>query len=75
MFFECRELCSLRFEFELRLSRIKKSAFSAAGLTEIGIPSSVEVLGERSFFVFKSLLFIRFESGSRLSKIGDGAFL
>jgi hypothetical protein len=38
-------------------------------LIEIILPSSVEVLGENSFYNCKSLSLVRFESGSRLRGI------
>jgi hypothetical protein len=43
-------------------------------LVEIILPSSIEILGERCFAECRSLSSVTFESGSRLLRIGGGAF-
>jgi hypothetical protein len=48
-FVRCGSLTSLTFESGSRLSRIESSAFRVAGLIEIIVPSSVEVLAEECF--------------------------
>jgi hypothetical protein len=56
------------------LSRIEKQAFAEAGLIEIMIPASVEMLSEECFVRCQSLKSLLFESGSRLSRIEMCAF-
>jgi hypothetical protein len=62
------------FESGSRLERIQESAFYESVLKSILIPSSVVVLGERSFYGCESLESVTFESGSRLERIGESAF-
>jgi hypothetical protein len=56
------------------LSQIEKEAFSGAGLVEIILSASVEVLGEGCFARSRSLSSVTFESGSRLSRIEEWLF-
>ncbi|MDR2412574.1 MAG: leucine-rich repeat domain-containing protein [Holosporales bacterium] len=57
-----------------RLQRIEKEAFAKTGLVEIIIPASVEVLGGELCRSCKSLSFVMFEQGSRLSRIDEAVF-
>jgi hypothetical protein len=51
------------------LSRIKERTFFGTGLTEIILPSSIEVLGEGCFAECASLSSVTFEAGSALLEI------
>jgi hypothetical protein len=62
------------FESGSRLERIEESAFSVSGLKSILIPSSVVILGEKSFWSCESLESVTFESGSRAERIEEDAF-
>jgi hypothetical protein len=78
-FHGCRSLESVTFESGSRLERIERSAFSGTvifsnKLKSVLIPSSVVVLGKRSFGQCKSLESVTFESGSRLERIEKRAF-
>jgi hypothetical protein len=56
------------------LERIEESAFSQSGLKSIEIPSSVVLLGKKSFYQCESLESVTFESGSRLERINKSMF-
>jgi hypothetical protein len=45
------------------------------GLIEIILPASIEILGEGCFCSCRSFFSVRFESGSRLSRIEKEAFI
>jgi hypothetical protein len=62
------------FERVSELNRIADSAFCESGLKSIVIPSTVIVLGKKSFAECTSLESVTFESGSRLERIEDSAF-
>jgi hypothetical protein len=64
----------MTFETGSRLERIEAQALSWTGLKSIVIPSSVVVLGKKSFDGCKSLKSVTFENGSRLERIGKFAF-
>jgi hypothetical protein len=89
-FYECKSLESVTVENDFlkprsriltqhprggsRLARIEESAFQGSVLESIDIPSSVVVLGKRSFYRCESLESVTFESGSRLERIEEYAF-
>jgi hypothetical protein len=54
--------------------QIEAITFSESELTEIVIPSSVEVLGPGCFHQCRSLISVTFESISRLVRIEASAF-
>jgi hypothetical protein len=62
------------FESESRLSGIEKDLFHGTDLIEMIVPASVEFLGERCFYLCRSLSSVLFESGSKLSRIKSAAF-
>jgi hypothetical protein len=62
------------FGSDSRLERIEESAFSGSGSKSILIPSSVVVLGERSFRECASLESVTFGSGSQLEQVKEYAF-
>jgi hypothetical protein len=72
--YECKSLSPVIFESVSRLSRIESGVFQGAGLIEIIIPASIEMLGMRCFYECKPRSSIPFESGSKLSRIEFGAF-
>jgi hypothetical protein len=57
------------------LSRIEKYAFFGAGLIEIIVPSSVEVLGEECFCDCESVSSVTFEAESRLLQSKEKALI
>jgi hypothetical protein len=48
--------------------------FNGTGLIDLVIPASVKILGEECFAECKFLSSVRFEPGSRLSRIERGVF-
>jgi hypothetical protein len=57
------------------LSRIEVRAFSQAGLVEIILSASIEVLGEGCFSKCKSCSSVTFEQKSRLRRVGPNVFM
>jgi hypothetical protein len=58
----------------MQIGGIDEWVFSFGGLKSILIPSSVDVLGQSSFFQCKSLESVTFENCSRLERIEESAF-
>ena len=59
----------------LPVTSIGDSAFSQSKLTSIDIPDNVESIGNNAFEYCRNLSSITFSSDSRLTSIGDRAFL
>jgi hypothetical protein len=65
----------ISFESESRLREIGEDAFSRCySVTEVTIPSSVEILGDRCFKGCYKMATISFVENSKLKKIGERAF-
>jgi hypothetical protein len=65
---------SVTFASDCRVSNIGKSAFQRSSLQSIRIPSSVEIISDYCFSECRNLAILEFDSGSRLSDLGDFAF-
>ena len=64
----------MTFESDSHLESIGDNCFFSCGLREIVIPRSVRLIGDHAFHMCIGLSSLRFEEGSQISSIGEGAF-
>jgi hypothetical protein len=72
--FDYCPLGTVIFRSGSRLREIGKEAFCHSRLSAFTVPSSVEILGDRSFADCEDLSAVTFEEGSKLKTIGERAF-
>ena len=64
----------LAFAPDSRLEEIGEFCFHICGFTRVEIPRSVRDIGSHAFASCYLLVFVRFEEGSALRRVGYGAF-
>jgi hypothetical protein len=69
-----KSLRGIAFENSSRLERLSVRCFAGSGLISISIPSSVKVIGEKSFHQCRSLTSVTIEAASVLDRIEQSAF-